>query len=190
MFSLVAFLATVYFFCFPGFFSAALLVGFLVYQQNNLLAGFLNAAPLRLLLQAAAVAPTAAGASLLASLLFYLLRKRRLVADISRWDGPGKVLLLPCRTFHSRLLPKRHSFSYSYLAVGIPVGFDGNAGGMVSVGSRGEAGPFSWPSSASRVPNSWFTVDAGDYLERGKSELGLRGKLDEYLRLQVCFLRC
>ncbi|KAK4033742.1 hypothetical protein C8A01DRAFT_49720 [Parachaetomium inaequale] len=110
------------------------------------------------------------------------LRITRKRVDTSRWNGPGKILLFPCQTSHSRIFPKRHSFSYSYLLVGIPVGFKGTAGGMVSVGAKGKPGRSSWLSLA--LFGSWFTVDAGDYLERGKAELGLRGKLDEYLQTQ------
>ncbi|KAK3301355.1 uncharacterized protein B0H64DRAFT_370485 [Chaetomium fimeti] len=98
---------------------------------------------------------TAISTSAFAFLLFKLLRTKGAKVKAPRWDGPGKVLLFPCWTSHSRLFPKKHSFSYPYLLVGIPVGFEGSVG--------------------------WFTIDAGDYLERGKSELGLRGKLDEYL---------
>jgi hypothetical protein len=97
--------------------------------------------------------------------------------------GAGKVLLYPCRTTHSRLFPKRHSFSYSYLTVGIPVGWEGVAGGLVSVGGEAAGGIASWVPGLGR---GWFHVDAGDYLERGSRTLGLRGKLDAYLESQVC----
>ncbi|KAK3360268.1 hypothetical protein B0T25DRAFT_565187 [Lasiosphaeria hispida] len=82
------------------------------------------------------------------------------------------------------MFPKKHSFSYSYLAVGVPVDWEGNAGGMVSVGVEGESGLSSWFSLAPRTRQGWYTIDAGDYLERGNSKLGLRGKLDTYLRSQ------
>ncbi len=85
--------------------------------------------------------------------------------------SPAKVLLLPCKTTHSRMFPKLHSFSHSYLVVGIPVGWSGCAGGLVSAGSGGRRG--------------WFHVDAEDSLERGNGHLGLRGKLDAYLESQV-----
>lgn len=89
---------------------------------------------------------------------------------LAPWDGPGKVLLLPSRTTHSRIFPKKHSFSYSYLLVGIPVGWRGTAGGLVSADVSSRRG--------------WYHVDASDYLVRGKGELGLRGKLDAYLESQ------
>ena len=122
-------------------------------------------------------------ASVLAFLLFQSLRITRQRVETSRWNGPGQTLLFPCQTSHSRIFPKKHSFSYSYLLVGIPVGFEGDAAGMVSVAATGKPGRPSWLPMA--LCGSWFTVDAGDYLERGKSELGLRGKLDEYLQAQV-----
>ena len=46
-------------------------------------------------------------------------------------EGP-KPLFFPSRTTHTRLFPKTHSFSYSYLLVGIPVGWQGSVGGMLS----------------------------------------------------------
>ncbi|KAI0012604.1 hypothetical protein F4779DRAFT_625743 [Xylariaceae sp. FL0662B] len=90
----------------------------------------------------------------------------------TEWKGPGRALLFPCRTTHTRLFPKRHSFSYSYLLVGIPVGWSGVAGGMIS----------------SEVPD-WaekgcFAIDPADHLERGSGHVGLRGKLGAYLRSQ------
>ncbi|KAL8910450.1 MAG: hypothetical protein Q9171_004244 [Xanthocarpia ochracea] len=47
------------------------------------------------------------------------------------FDKPGQVsygyvmkpLLFPSKTSHTRLFPKKHSFTYSYLLVGIPVGW-------------------------------------------------------------------
>ncbi|KAH6649778.1 hypothetical protein F5144DRAFT_616854 [Chaetomium tenue] len=121
----------------------------------------------------------ALGIPIFAFLLLQLLRMRKANAEVPRWNGFGKVLLFSCSTIHSRFFPKKHSFSYPYLLVGIPVGFEGNAGGMVSVKAKGKPGFFSITPWA-----GWFTVDAGDHLERGKSELGLRGKLDEYLQTQ------
>lgn len=100
--------------------------------------------------------------------------------------GLGRVLLFPSRTTHSRMFPERHSFSYSYLVVGIPVGWEGVAGGMVSSGVERSTSLFSWLSLKSKFRKGWYDVDAADYLERGNRELGLRGKLDAYLKSQVC----
>jgi len=81
-----------------------------------------------------------------------------------------KPLILPCRTTHSRMFPKKHSFSYSYLFVGIPVGWSGCAGSLLSADGTKKRG--------------WFHVDPTDFLARGDGHLGLRGKLDMYLESQ------
>lgn len=75
-------------------------------------------------------------------------------------------LLIPSRTSHSRMFPKIHSFEYSYLYVGIPVGVSGQLSTALSVDGDSR---------------SWFHVDSADYLARGQSELGLGQKLKEYL---------
>ena len=107
---------------------------------------------------------------------------RHLAGPSPPWKGHGKVMLLPCRTTHSRLFPKKHSFSYSYLVAGIPVGWEGSAGTMVSTSNASQEA-FTASSPRGR---SWYHVDARDHLERGSGHLGLRGKLDAYLKSQVC----
>lgn len=97
-------------------------------------------------------------------------------------NGTPSAYLIPCRVTHSREHPKKHTFSYSYLAVGIPIGYRGNVNGMISVDDPDAS--TSWLSKIWRARN-WFRVDAADYLERGKNKLGLRAKLDRYLRSQV-----
>lgn len=161
---------------FSGPANAVLTVVFLVGRQRHLFADLLNVALL------AGAVKAINRASVIAFLLVQLLWMAEGGIETRRWNGPGKVLLFPCRTDHQRKFPEKHSFSYSYLTVGIPVGFEGNAGEMVSVGARGKHGLASWLFGPRR---GWFTIDAGDYLERGRAELGLRGKLDEYLRTQV-----
>jgi DUF1365 family protein len=86
-------------------------------------------------------------------------------------------LMIPCRTTHTRFSPAKHSFSYSYLFVGIPVGWSGRAGTILSADSHCAA-----VQGNSR--RTWFGVEAEDYLERGNHPGGLRGKLFEYLRNQ------
>lgn len=88
------------------------------------------------------------------------------------WSGPAKPYFIPCRTTHARFFPKKHSFSYSYLLVGVPVGCRANVNGMLSMdfGNGGSA---------------WYDVDPADYLQRGSGHLGFRGKLDSYLVSQV-----
>lgn len=88
----------------------------------------------------------------------------------------AKPLIFPCRTSHTRFFPQKHSFSYSYLCVGIPVGWRGRCGSMLSAEVR------------EGKRQGWFHVNAEDFLERGMEGLGLRGKLERYLVGQVCCL--
>ena len=90
-----------------------------------------------------------------------------------------KPLLFPCRTSHTRMFPKKHSFSYSYLFVGIPIGWRGSAGTLLSADME------SLPWNGWGRWRAWFSVESADYLERGDSVHGLRGKLDSYLETQV-----
>lgn len=96
-----------------------------------------------------------------------------------------KPMIFPCRTTHRRLFPKKHSFSYSYLLVGIPIGWKGLAGGMIACDM--EKNPIPWYRRLlSLGPGSaWYTVNGDDYLARGHVGGGLRGKLDAYLLSQV-----
>ncbi|KAK3900921.1 hypothetical protein C8A05DRAFT_16833 [Staphylotrichum tortipilum] len=154
-----------------------LLVVFLVGRHTNILTLLLlDAATLR------NASKLIAGICVFAFLAIHSVREVRARSNTPQWNGPGKVLLFPSQTSHARKFPQTHAFTYSYLTVGIPVGFHGNYGGVVSVEAAGKPGNFSWLSLFS--PSGWFTVDAGDYLERGNSGLGLRGKLDAYLRSQ------
>ena len=92
--------------------------------------------------------------------------------------SPFKPCLFPCQTSHTRLFPKKHSFSYSYLFAGIPVGWRGSAGSLLSADTES--------LQDTRRRAAWFHVESADHLERGDSDQGLRGKLDKYLRSQVC----
>lgn len=106
-----------------------------------------------------------------------------ILRDVSQHqDDPTGIYLIPSRVTHRRKGPKKHSFSYSYLTVGIPVGYRGGVDGMISVDEPDI--PIAWSSGIWRM-NNWFRVDARDYLERSNHELGLRGKLDNYLESQV-----
>ena len=90
-----------------------------------------------------------------------------------------KPLIFPCRTTHSRLFPKKHSFSYSYLLVGIPIGWRGAIGSFLS------ADETVTQACISGRQRSWFSVNADDYLQRGHDSNGLRGKLQSFLHSQV-----
>lgn len=116
--------------------------------------------------------------ALILFIIFQLARWLLAPSNASPWTGPGKVLLFPGLTTHTRLFPKKHSFDYSYLVVGIPVGWEGISGGMVSSSSTKQ----SWLNLSKR---GWYHIDPEDYLDRGNRHLGLRGKLHAYLRSQV-----
>lgn len=103
----------------------------------------------------------------------------------STWHGPGRPYLIPCKTTHRRLFPVEHSFAYSYLTVGLPVGFRGSVNGMIGTEENpvcifGSLLPFgqTWL-------RSWYYIQASDHLHRGQDGLGLRGKLNIYLRSEV-----
>lgn len=100
-----------------------------------------------------------------------LVQSRARSKQESEGIGSMRPLLFPCTTTHSRMFPAKHSFAYSYLLVGIPVGWEGIAGGMVSAGSSKTWG--------------WYHINAADYLERDNGRSGLRGKLDAFLESQV-----
>lgn len=95
-------------------------------------------------------------------------------------EGFLKPLLLPARTTHTRLFPKKHSFSYSYLLVGIPVGWRGVVSSFLSADL-----PLEYLPHSSIFQKLWFSISAADYLERGGGHLGLQGKLQSYLMSQV-----
>ncbi len=90
-----------------------------------------------------------------------------------------KPIFFPCRTSHIRMFPQAHSFSYSYLFVGIPVGWRGRISSLLNIDLK------SLPCSGRKPRIGWFSVDSADYLARGDSIHGLRGKLDTYLESQV-----
>lgn len=100
-----------------------------------------------------------------------LIRSRRrlfpmqMPADIGPLEM--KPLVWPCRTTHTRLYPKKHSFAYSYLLVGVPVDWTGSSGSLLSSGSS--------------TKTALFHVDAADHLDRDSVHSSLRQKLDTYL---------
>ena len=98
----------------------------------------------------------------------------------SQYDfGSLKPILFPCRTSHTRIFPKKHSFAYSYLFVGIPVGWRGRISSLLTADLK----TLPWESRKPKI--GWFNVYSGDYLARGDSMHGLRGKLNTYLESQV-----
>ncbi|KAK3945850.1 hypothetical protein QBC46DRAFT_61854 [Diplogelasinospora grovesii] len=161
----------------PG--DAVLLLIFSVFRrQRHILADCVDSALFGGLVKAAKT-------TCIAFIVFQIFRLVWTRVSDPPWNRPGKVLLFPCNTTHARLFPKKHSFTYSYLVVGVPVGWEGNAGGMVSVGPQSsKSGLSSWFSLRPQVRKGWYHIDPADYLARGKGHLGLRGKLDEYLESQ------
>ena len=86
-----------------------------------------------------------------------------------------RPLLFPSRVSHTRMFPKMHSFSFSYLMVGIPVGWRGSIGTFLSADIK------SLPWQGRTPLAAWFSVESANHLARGDSVHGLQGKLEEYL---------
>lgn len=83
------------------------------------------------------------------------------------------ALILPGRISHTRLFPKFHSFTYSYLMAGIPIHSNNQENSLLSVDER------PW------FKRGWLRVEANDHLGRGGNEHGIRRKLESYLISQV-----
>ncbi len=118
---------------------------------------------------------TAALAVTAVLILFFSMGPQRKLSDTAEWletssnvQPPPQLQpqMFPCRTTHTRLFPTRHSFSYSYLYVGIPVGWKGAVNTFLSADIAG---------------STWFSVDGSDHLERTSSPDGLLQKLHSYL---------
>lgn len=90
-----------------------------------------------------------------------------------------RALIFPSRTSHTRVFPKKNSFSYSYLLVGIPVGWRGSIRSLLS------ADLDSLQRDGLRRERAWFSIEGADYLHRGYDARGLQGKLESYLKTQV-----
>ena len=98
--------------------------------------------------------------------------------------GDARPRLIRSHTRHTRLFPRKHSFSYSQLSVGVPVDYSGNISGFISNDE---------PSLSTRLrrlfrPDAWFYVNPTDHLQRQRSPGGLRGKLNSYLESEVSSL--
>jgi hypothetical protein len=142
-------------------------------------------------------------ASVMASLVSHI--KSRYITDVafgigatflvgcyvSRWTFPRKVnpststahpLLIPSRITHHRFYPKKHSFSYPYLVVCIPIGVSDNASGILFANIHG---PWSWFTHLFGL-RALFDVCPADHLQCKQSDNGLRGKLEAYLESEVC----
>ncbi|KAL1590411.1 hypothetical protein WHR41_00810 [Cladosporium halotolerans] len=99
--------------------------------------------------------------------------------DEQHFHGPARTaaieeallppLLIPSKTTHSRMFPQKHSFAYSYLFVGVPVGMTGRTSQALSVDGS---------------PSSWFNIRSSDYLFRDAGNTSLAEKLRIYLEKQ------
>lgn len=118
------------------------------------------------------VVSTSLAVSLLARsvLSFYKSRPPPLRIDV----GEPKPMFFPVQTSHTRLFPQVHRLSYPFMWTGIPVGFRGNIGGVLSCERRIE-----------KFPPGWFTIDACDYMHRCSGQIGLERKLHEFLISRV-----
>ncbi|TGO82559.1 hypothetical protein BPOR_0806g00040 [Botrytis porri] len=105
------------------------------------------------------------------------------VASIYLDDQFLKPMLFPTKTSHLRLSPKRHGFSYSYLLTGIPIGWAGSSGGMISV-DENDGLPWYRRLLSFQPMSPWYVVDGDFYLERGHVSGGLEGKLHRFLHDQ------
>ncbi|KAE9993937.1 hypothetical protein EG327_002271 [Venturia inaequalis] len=120
--------------------------------------GFINAA-----YSLAAIVTGGAGLAVVRNLIQSYAPQRETTREHHPW-------ILPSRTTHTRMFPKKHSFAYSYLQVAVPIGFEGLCGSLISVGDVKKRG--------------WLHVQGSDYLDRNSSKTTLEGKLSEYLQNQ------
>lgn len=95
-----------------------------------------------------------------------------------------KPLVFPCRTSHTRMFPQRHSFSYSYFFVGIPVCCQESVGSLLS-GDPDQISNNHEGAKGAETVVTGFYVDPIDYLNRGYHHQGLKGKLIDFLKAQV-----
>ena len=86
-----------------------------------------------------------------------------------------RPLIFPGLISHTRLLPQKHSFTYSYLMVGIPILSTLENTTLVSVDA-----PTWWQRGLLRI-------EARDHL--GRNTGTIRGKLNSYLESQVILLQ-
>lgn len=89
-----------------------------------------------------------------------------------------KPFIIPCRTTHTRIFPRRHAFGYNYLLCGFPI----IPGGITPDGME-------LPDGKDKCLGRWWLrIHADDYLIRGVADLGFYGKLKVFLREKVCVL--
>ncbi|KAN0108898.1 Protein of unknown function (DUF1365) domain containing protein [Hyaloscypha variabilis] len=124
-----------------------------------------------------------------ATALFVLLQLVRYILGLKSSayfsdDFPVKPMFFPCRTSHVRMFPTKHGFGYSYLLTGVPVGWKGSVGGMISEDDGKNHTPWYQRLLSLDPGGAWYTINGDDYLDRGHVEGGLQGKLNKYLEGQ------
>jgi Protein of unknown function (DUF1365) len=167
---------------FGGSVDILLLFGFGIYQNLEAVQAFVNSN-----LNPTIVIDFAKAATV----LFTILQIIRYIIGLKRFssprdDFPIKPMFFPCRTSHVRMFPTKHGFGYSYLLTGVPVGWTGSAGGMISRDVEKEQAPWYLRLLSLNPGGAWYTINGDDYLDRGHVEGGLQGKLEKYLEGQVC----
>ncbi|MCJ1441114.1 MAG: hypothetical protein MMC23_001600 [Stictis urceolatum] len=95
--------------------------------------------------------------------------QRAISSQLHVCDKGIHPFVCPSRTSHTRLFPKKHGFSYSYLLVAVPVGWRGKVGSMISVDHE---------------DSTWISVKASDHLSRGDGQFGIKEKLALYIKSQ------
>ncbi|KAF1972770.1 hypothetical protein BU23DRAFT_508106 [Bimuria novae-zelandiae CBS 107.79] len=97
----------------------------------------------------------------------------QLPAGTSPWtmEHP-RPFIIPCRTTHTRIFPKKHSFGYDYLLCGFPIVPCGTSPDGVDLIDGSDMVLGRW----------WLRIYAEDYLTRGQASLGFYGKLKVFLR--------
>lgn len=97
-------------------------------------------------------------------------------------EGP---VFFPSRTNHIRMFPTKHAFSYSYLLMGIPIGWKGSIGSILSVDLQSQKEQEDEPQPQTKTSRTWFSAEAEHYLDRGDIQAGFQGRLRAYLQSQV-----
>jgi hypothetical protein len=135
----------------------------------------------------------------LLSLLFMFTRTlftTRTITPLSQTPQTilGKPLLFPVTFTHIRRTPVKDKFINQFLLVGVPVGIQLRIGNLLAIDDKSlqdvspppGGGPVSFWMRVTAHLSCWFSFDAVRLLHRGDYGVGLRAKLDSFLRNQVC----
>ncbi|KAL4768011.1 hypothetical protein BDW60DRAFT_226024 [Aspergillus nidulans var. acristatus] len=104
----------------------------------------------------------------------------------------GKPLLFPVTFTHIRRTPVKDKFINQFLLVGVPVGIQLRIGNLLAIDDTSlqdvspppGGGPVSFWMRVTAHLSCWFSFDAVRLLHRGDYGVGLRAKLDSFLRNQ------